>query len=258
MSECRLAAGGSEIRTPSPTVWDSIPSEAASDQSAASHKRILTNDRGRFTVRRARLAPAMISTPGHRASRRRQRGALPAWSLFGRWQAVPAMASCGCELGGSMTRLTRPPNFSIGLKSRCPARRPSSLTEDRPKKERQLHRSTLTMRRLVHSFPWCPRAEPRVLRDALREIVDKLWRYCVGDGIRGRTVTLKVRFANFQIITRSRTSQMQIRTRDEFEQLGDALLEPVFPVARGIRLLGISVSSLAAEQAEQPQFSLPV
>jgi hypothetical protein len=42
--------------------------------------RILTIDKGRFTVRRARLAPAMISTPGHRASRRRQRGALPAWS----------------------------------------------------------------------------------------------------------------------------------------------------------------------------------
>jgi hypothetical protein len=31
----------------------------------------LTIGKGRFTVRRARLAPAMISTPGHRASRRR-------------------------------------------------------------------------------------------------------------------------------------------------------------------------------------------
>src|ERR1700719_3462096 len=45
-----------------------------------SQSRILTIDEGRFTVRRARLAPAMISTPGLRASRRRQRGALPAWS----------------------------------------------------------------------------------------------------------------------------------------------------------------------------------
>jgi hypothetical protein len=35
----------------------------------------LTTDNGRFTVGRARLAPAMISTPGHRASRRRQREA---------------------------------------------------------------------------------------------------------------------------------------------------------------------------------------
>jgi DNA polymerase-4 len=69
-----------------------------------------------------------------------------------------------------------------------------------------------------------------------------------------------VKFANFQIITRSRTGQMQIRTRGELEQLGDALLELLFPVARGIRLLSISLSSLAAEQAEQaeqPEFSLP-
>ena len=95
-------------------------------------------------------------------------------------------------------------------------------------------------------------------RDALRETVDKVWGYCERSGIRGRTVTLKVKFANFQIVTRSRTGQMPVRTRSELEQLGDALLEPLFPVAKGIRLLGISMSSLAAEEAEQPEFSLPV
>jgi DNA polymerase IV len=95
-------------------------------------------------------------------------------------------------------------------------------------------------------------------RDALREIAGKVWRYCEGSGARGRTVTLKVKFANFQIITRSRTSQMPVRTRADLEQLGDALLEPLFPLVRGIRLLGISLSSLAAEEAEQPEFSLPV
>ena len=94
--------------------------------------------------------------------------------------------------------------------------------------------------------------------DALREIVDKIWRYCEGSGTRGRTVTLKVKFANFQIITRSRTGQMPVRTRGELEELGKVLLEPLFPVSRGIRLLGISLSSLAADEAEQPEFSLPV
>src|ERR1700732_3101959 len=58
-------------------------------------------------------------------------------------------------------------------------------------------------------------------RDALREIVDKVWDYCEGSGIRGRTVTLKVKFANFRIITRSRTGHMPVRTRSELEQLGD-------------------------------------
>jgi DNA polymerase IV len=96
-------------------------------------------------------------------------------------------------------------------------------------------------------------------RDALREIAGKVWGYCESSGIRGRTVTLKVKFAHFQVITRSRTGQMQVRTRCELEEVGNALLEPLFPVAKGIRLLGISLSSLAAAEAErEPELSLPV
>jgi DNA polymerase IV len=95
-------------------------------------------------------------------------------------------------------------------------------------------------------------------RDALREIVDKVWEYCEGSGIRGRTITLKVKFANFQQITRSRTGQVQIGTRSELEQLGNALIEPLFPVAKGIRLLGVSLSSLAGESEREREFSLPI
>jgi DNA polymerase-4 len=95
-------------------------------------------------------------------------------------------------------------------------------------------------------------------RDALREIVDKVWVHCERSGSRGRTVTLKVKFANFRVITRSRTGQAQIRTRGELDELGNALLEPLFPVARGIRLLGVSLSSLAEEAERDPEFSLPV
>jgi len=95
-------------------------------------------------------------------------------------------------------------------------------------------------------------------REALREIVDKVWVHCERSGSRGRTVTLKVKFANFRVITRSRTGQAQIRTRSELDELGNALLEPLFPVARGIRLLGVSLSSLAEEAERDPEFSLPV
>jgi DNA polymerase IV len=95
-------------------------------------------------------------------------------------------------------------------------------------------------------------------RDALREIVDKVWAYCEASAIRGRTVTLKVKFANFRVITRSRTGQTQIMTRSELEHLSNALLEPLFPVARGIRLLGVALSSLAEEAERDPEFSLPV
>jgi DNA polymerase-4 len=95
-------------------------------------------------------------------------------------------------------------------------------------------------------------------RDALRESVDKIWAYCEASAIRGRTVTVKVKFANFRVITRSRTGQTQITTRSELEQLSNALLEPLFPVARGIRLLGVSLSALAETAERNPEFSLPV
>jgi DNA polymerase IV len=74
-------------------------------------------------------------------------------------------------------------------------------------------------------------------RDALREIVEKVWGYCERSGIRGRTVTLKVKFANFQQITRSRTGQVQIGSRSELKQLvndGDVLRHRL--AARGARL----------------------
>jgi DNA polymerase IV len=87
-------------------------------------------------------------------------------------------------------------------------------------------------------------------RDALQEIIVKIWGYCQRSGIRGRTVTLKVKFANFQQITRSHTGQMPIATRNELEQLSEALLARLFPITKGIRLLGISLSSLTETTAE--------
>ena len=87
-------------------------------------------------------------------------------------------------------------------------------------------------------------------RDALQEIISKVWGYCERSAIGGRTVTLKVKFANFQQITRSRTGRIPIATRSELEQLGYALLAPLFPIAKGIRLLGISLSSFTETKAE--------
>src|SRR5208282_6087922 len=43
------------------------------------------------------------------------------------------------------------------------------------------------------------------MRDALEPIVAKVWRHCEATSIRGRTVTLKVKFADFQQITRSKS-----------------------------------------------------
>jgi len=93
-------------------------------------------------------------------------------------------------------------------------------------------------------------------RDQLQDIIDKVWSYCERSATRGRTLTLKVKFANFRQITRSRTGQVSIAARGELEQLSNALLEPLFPVAKGIRLLGISLSSLVSVEAERQREKL--
>src|SRR5450631_4026616 len=42
-------------------------------------------------------------------------------------------------------------------------------------------------------------------RDALLPLIDKVWRHCESAGTRGRTVTLKIKYADFQQITRSQS-----------------------------------------------------
>ncbi len=88
-------------------------------------------------------------------------------------------------------------------------------------------------------------------RAALQPIVEKVWRYCEGAGIRGRTVTLKVKYADFNLATRSRTGTAAIASRAELEQVGFALLEPLFPVQQGIRLLGVTLSTLHEGPSEE-------
>ena len=55
--------------------------------------------------------------------------------------------------------------------------------------------------------------------EALQPIIEKVWRTCEGAEIRGRTETLKVKYADFRQITRSRTGQALFSTRAEIEQL---------------------------------------
>jgi len=68
--------------------------------------------------------------------------------------------------------------------------------------------------------------------------------------VRGRTVTLKVKFADFRIITRSRSRLVPISDRSTLASISDDLLAAQFPMRKGVRLLGVSLSSLCAHAGE--------
>jgi len=85
-------------------------------------------------------------------------------------------------------------------------------------------------------------------RAALKPLVEKVWRHCEATTIRGRTVTLKAKYADFQQITRSRTGETPFATQAAVEETLDTLLEPLFPAKKGIRLLGVTLSSFGEEE----------
>ena len=95
------------------------------------------------------------------------------------------------------------------------------------------------------------------LADALDGIVDAVWARVERAQAAGRTVTLKMRFADFRQITRAH-SGAPVATRDEIAAAGRALLRPLLPVPADVRLLGLTLSGLSAGEADAVQPALPL
>jgi DNA polymerase-4 len=102
-------------------------------------------------------------------------------------------------------------------------------------------------------------AEFEAMAAELQPLIDKVWRHCEDKGTRGRTVTLKVKFADFELITRSRTLPGSIESRADLESVTIDLLRMIFPLEKAIRLLGVTVSGFSIgniKRTEQIAFPL--
>jgi len=84
---------------------------------------------------------------------------------------------------------------------------------------------------------------PEDAETALKPLIAKVWSSVERLGMRARTATVKVKYADFQQITRSHTAGPITQAAD-LERLCTTLLTPVFPTRKGIRLLGVTMSSL--------------
>lgn len=87
-------------------------------------------------------------------------------------------------------------------------------------------------------------------RQALLPVIEKVWRYCESNGIRARTVTLKLKYADFVQITRSRSAPEFVTSQADMTRLAESLLEPLWPFRKGVRLLGVTLSSLDGDHPD--------
>ena len=78
-------------------------------------------------------------------------------------------------------------------------------------------------------------------------------------GTSGLTLTLKVKYDDFQNVTRSHTRDEPIERADEILALAEQLLARTGAGARAVRLLGLTVSNLTTEIPfdETTQMELP-
>lgn len=124
--------------------------------------------------------------------------------------------------------------------------------DDRPVHERQGRKSIS-----VEDTFFDDLSEESALVEAIERIAMSLWTRIDKAQAWGRTVVLKVKFADFRIITRSKSFAAPVRSHDLLVQAGRDLLRAQLPLRMGARLLGLGVHNLEADTAEQgEQFAL--
>src|SRR3954471_8655588 len=86
--------------------------------------------------------------------------------------------------------------------------------------------------------------DPDRLAAELERIAGYAWARIERAEVAGRTVTLKVKFGDFTIITRSKSFSALVPDIDAFLAAGQALLSSLHPLPKGIRLLGLGLHNL--------------
>lgn len=84
----------------------------------------------------------------------------------------------------------------------------------------------------------------RLAEAELRPLAEKVWRYCEAHAITGKTVTVKIKYADFTQATRARTLPVAFSRIEDVLEVADQLLATVHPFRRPVRLLGVTLSSL--------------
>src|SRR3954462_7143037 len=94
--------------------------------------------------------------------------------------------------------------------------------------------------------------DPERLAAELTRIAGYAWQRVERAEVIGRTVTLKVKYGDFTICTRSKSFAGPVPDLAAFIAAGQALLAALYPLPKGIRLLGLGLHNLSEEQASGP------
>lgn len=97
--------------------------------------------------------------------------------------------------------------------------------------------------------------DPAAIDQKVIAMADDVWGWVEKTGMHGRTVTVKAKYGDFRIVTRSRTLSAPVADRATLYAVARALTATLFPLRMGIRLVGVTMSGFDRTSAP-PQLDL--
>jgi DNA polymerase-4 len=94
--------------------------------------------------------------------------------------------------------------------------------------------------------------DPERLTRELERVAGYAWDRVKRAEVAGRTVTLKVKYGDFTLITRSKSFGSRVPDLEAFTAAGQGLLAALFPLPKGIRLLGLGLHNLNESDGAGP------
>ena len=95
--------------------------------------------------------------------------------------------------------------------------------------------------------------EYQIAHDHLVRLADSVATRCRQSGVGARTISLKIKYANFQLVTRSVSVEMPVSSSQAMVRLLEPLLLGI-DLSTGVRLLGISTRNLVAPDQQMSLF----
>lgn len=104
-----------------------------------------------------------------------------------------------------------------------------------PDRERKSSGSETTFEHDLHA--------PADIEAGVLAMANEVWDWCEKASVRARTVTVKVKWADFKQVTRSRSVAALVTDPQTLRDLSVSLVRTVFPPRAGVRLVGVTLSN---------------
>lgn len=96
--------------------------------------------------------------------------------------------------------------------------------------------------------------DPSDIEAGVLKMADEVVAWCTEHQQFGRTITVKAKFADFRQVARSRTQPHTVRDQETLRATSIDLIRTLYPLKRGVRLVGVTVSNFESARAGMPLF----